>query len=55
MTQGFIVLGLLAAVVAFSATWLVRKMGLSVSSRMWLTVATGFALLVLIGWATSRH
>lgn len=54
MTDGFIVLGLLAVLFAFVAGRLRRRVGMPVNSRVYIGLITGFAIVVLVLWA-ARH
>jgi hypothetical protein len=55
MTQGLILLLVLAAIVAYVVVRTRRRMGLLVTGKTWLTVMAGFAIIVLVMWAASTH
>lgn len=51
MTNGLILLFVLAAFVAYFFARARRRMGLGVTGRTWVTVMIGFVLLMLALWA----
>jgi fumarate reductase subunit D len=54
VTQGLILLGFLGILVAFGWLRLRRRMGLGVSGKIFMTVLTGFVLIVLTMWAAQH-
>ena len=54
MTNGLILLGFLAVVFAIGVTKGRRRLGIGVSGRIFAVAACGFAIAVLILWA-SQH
>ncbi len=54
MAEGLILLGFLAILVALFAVRMRRRLGLTSTARTWLTVMTGFGLIVLTLWAASH-
>jgi hypothetical protein len=54
MAEGLILLGFLAILVALFAVRMRRRLGLVSTARTWLTVITGFGLIVLTLWAASH-
>ena len=55
MTTGLILLGFLAALVAFGWSRLRRRLGMPVTGRTFTTVAVGFILVVLALWAAAHR
>ncbi|HTP16542.1 MAG TPA: hypothetical protein VMK13_11980 [Streptosporangiaceae bacterium] len=55
MSQGLVLLGFLAVLVALLAMRLRRRMGLPVTGKMLLTVMAGFVLAALTLWAASHR
>jgi hypothetical protein len=55
MSQGIILLAVLAAIVAYVIVRTRRRMGLVVTSKTWVTVMVGFVIVVLAMWAASSH
>ncbi len=55
MTDGFIVLGLLAILFAIIAGRARRRVGMPVNGRVFATLITGFAIVVLVLWVASTH
>ena len=55
MTDGLILLGFLALLFAVFVVRGRRRIGLSVTSRVFATAIAGFTIVVLILWATQRH
>jgi hypothetical protein len=55
MSQGIILLLVLAAIVAYVVARTRRRMGMIVTGRTWLIVMVGFVAVVLALWATSKH
>ena len=55
MSQGVILLLLIAAIVAYVVIRIRKRMGLLVTGRTWYVVMVGFALIVLAMWAGSSH
>jgi predicted PurR-regulated permease PerM len=53
MSQGIILLLVLAAIVAYVVTRTRRRMGLLVTAKTWIAVMTGFVIVVLTMWAVS--
>lgn len=54
MSQGIILLLLIAAIVAYVITRTRRRMGMLVTARTWYVVMVGFAIVVLAMWAGSH-
>ncbi len=54
VTQGLILLGFLGVLVAFGWLRLRRRMGLGISGKIFMTVLTGFVLIVLTMWAAQH-
>ena len=55
MSQGIILLVVLAAIVAYVVTRTRRRMGLLVTSKTWATVMVGFVVVVLAMWAATTR
>lgn len=55
MTNGLILLALIALLGAFVWTRMSRRAGLSVTWRTWLIAVTVFVLLILALWAYNTH
>ncbi len=55
MSQGIILLLVLAAIVAYVITRTRRRMGLLVTGRTWIAVMAGFVVVVLAVWAATTH
>ena len=55
MSQGIILLLVLAAIVAYVVVRTRRRMGLLVTGKTWLTVMVGFVIVVLALWAATTH
>jgi hypothetical protein len=55
MSQGIILLVVLAAIVAYVIVRTRRRMGLVVTSKTWVTVMVGFVIVVLAMWAATSH
>ena len=55
MSQGIILLVVLAAIVAYVIVRTRRRMGLVVTSKTWVTVMVGFVIVVLAMWAATTH
>jgi hypothetical protein len=55
MSQGIILLVVLAAIVAYVVVRTRRRMGLVVTSKTWVTVMVGFVIVVLATWAAASH
>jgi hypothetical protein len=54
MSQGIILLLVLAAIVAYVVTRTRRRMGMLVTGKTWIVTMTGFVVVVLALWAASR-
>jgi ascorbate-specific PTS system EIIC-type component UlaA len=54
VTNGLILLGFIALLVALVIARIRRRIGLAVTGRVLLVTATCFAIAVLALWATSR-
>jgi hypothetical protein len=54
MTQGLILLGFLGVLVALLTVRVRRRMGLTSTTKTWLTVIIGFVLVGLTLWAASH-
>jgi hypothetical protein len=55
MSQGIILLLVLAAIVAYVVARTRRRMGLVVTGKTWAYVMAGFVIIVLTMWAASKH
>ncbi len=55
MTNGLILLALIALLGAFVWTRMSRRAGVPVTWRTWLTAVTVFVLLILALWAYNTH
>ena len=55
MTDGLILLGFIALLIAFGVHRFRRRLGLSVTLGMWATVIALVAIVVLIAWANQVH
>jgi hypothetical protein len=53
MSQGIILLLVLAAIVAYVVTRTRRRMGLLVTAKTWVAIMTGFVIIVLVTWAAT--
>jgi hypothetical protein len=53
MSQGIILLVVIAAIVTYVVTRTRRRMGLVVTSKTWVTLMLGFVVVVLAMWAVS--
>jgi hypothetical protein len=53
MSQGIILLVVIAVIVTYVVTRTRRRMGLVVTSKTWVTVMVGFVVVVLAMWAVS--
>jgi hypothetical protein len=55
MSQGIILLLVLAAIVAYVVARTRRRMGLVVTGKTWAVVMAGFVIIVLTMWAASTR
>jgi hypothetical protein len=55
MSQGIILLVVLAAIVAYVVVRTRRRLGLLVNGKTWVTVMVGFIIVVLAMWAASTR
>jgi hypothetical protein len=55
MTNGLILLGFLAILVAFAATRVRRRMGMNVTGKTWAVIMAGFILIMLAVWVGSTQ
>ncbi len=55
MTDGLILLGLLAVLFAIVAGRARRRLGMPMSFRILTTIIAGFAIVVLVMWVASTH
>jgi len=55
MSQGIILLVVLAAIVAYVVVRTRRRMGLLVTGKTWITVMVGFVIVVLTLWAATTR
>jgi fumarate reductase subunit D len=55
MSQGIILLVVLAAIVAYVVTRTRRRMGLLVTAKTWVTIMVGFVIVVLAMWAATTR
>lgn len=54
MATGLILLVFLALLCTYLVHRVRRRMGLPVSSRLWVTITVGFVLIVLTAWVASQ-
>jgi hypothetical protein len=55
MSQGIVLLLIIAVIVAYAVTRARRRMGLHVTGKTWATIIAGFAILVLSMWAAASR
>ncbi|HXW43388.1 MAG TPA: hypothetical protein VEL03_01275 [Streptosporangiaceae bacterium] len=55
MSQGIILLLVLAAIVAYVITRTRRRMGLLVTGKTWMAIMAGFVIIVLAMWAATTR
>jgi len=55
MASGLILLFFLAFLAALFLTRARRRMGLSSSGKLWITVIVGFVLIMLVAWVAQQH
>ena len=55
MTNGLILLAFLGALVAFGWIRFRRRLGMSVTGKMFVSVMVGFILLALVLWAAAHR
>ena len=55
MTDGVILLGFIAVIFAVVVVRMRRRLGLASNGKAFLTAVCGFAIVVLLLWATNRH
>jgi 1,4-dihydroxy-2-naphthoate octaprenyltransferase len=55
MTDGLILLGFLSVIFAIGVTMGRRRLGMAVTGRIFALAVCGFAIAVLILWATQRR
>lgn len=55
MSQGIVLLLVLAVIVAYVVARTRRRMGLVVTGKTWLAVMSGFVIIVLALWAATAH
>lgn len=55
MTDGLILLGFIALLVAVAVGWARRRVGLSVTRRSTIVTFTGIVIAVLIIWVVNRR
>jgi hypothetical protein len=55
MSQGIILLVVLAVIVAYVVARTRRRMGLLVTGKTWVTVMVGFVVVVLAMWAAATR
>ena len=55
MTDGLILLGLLAALFAIAVAMGRRRLGMRFNGRGFAIAASGFAIAVLVLWVSQRH
>jgi len=53
MSQGLILLVVIAAIVTYVVTRTRRRMGLIVTGKTWVTIMLGFVVVVLAMWAVN--
>jgi hypothetical protein len=55
VTDGLILLGVLAVLFAIGVTWGRKRLGIGLSGRGFAIAVSGFAIAVLILWVSQRH
>ena len=55
MTDGLILLGMLAVLFAVGVAWGRRRLGMRFSGRSFAMALSGFAIAVLVLWVSQRH
>lgn len=55
MTNGLILLFALAVLFAFAVGRVRRRLGMAFTARIFAVTVSGFAIAVLVLWATQRH
>ena len=55
MTQGFILLVVIALIIAYVVARTRRRMGLLVTGKTWLMVMIGVIIVALALWASQTH
>jgi hypothetical protein len=55
VASGWILLLVLAGLVAYVVARASRRMGIRVTGRTWLMVMTGFVVVMLVLWALAQH
>jgi hypothetical protein len=55
MTQGFILLVVIALIIAYVVMRTRRRMGLLVTGKTWLVVMLGVIIVALALWASQMH
>ncbi len=55
MTQGFILLVVIALIIAYVVVRTRRRMGLLVTGKTWLMVMLGVVIVALALWASQTH
>jgi hypothetical protein len=55
MSQGFILLVLIALIIAYVVARTRRRMGLLVTGKTWLAVMLGVVIVALALWASQTH
>ena len=56
MTDGLILLAIIAALLMFCLTWARRRFGMGkLTTGRWVSIAVGIGIVILIMWAYSTH
>ena len=55
MTDGLILLGVLAVLFAIGVAWAGKRFGMRFSGRGFAIAVSGFAIAVLVLWVSQRH
>ncbi len=55
MSQGFILLVVIALIIAYAVARTRRRMGLLVTGKTWLVVMLGVVIVALALWASQTH
>jgi|HubBroStandDraft_5_1064220.scaffolds.fasta_scaffold127208_2 hypothetical protein len=55
MSQGIVLLLIIAVIVAYAITRARRRLGMAVTGKTWATIVAGTAIIVLTMWAASTR
>jgi hypothetical protein len=55
MSQGIILLVVIALIIAYAVTRTRRRIGLSVTGRTWIVVVLGVMIAILLAWSYQVH